>query len=149
MSTYLPYDGAEPVNSQRRTKYKASCEVCGKNDVYAWRAHGLMRCDDHMPKRAFFTFGQNHRHVKDIGQGQVVFDKDVVLVIEAPWNHEPRKVMYKLFGARWSMEYSEQPSMHHFPRGFLYAAFSDGVYIDPEEIDVEAALEGSDNNEQA
>lgn len=53
---------------------------------------------------AYFTFGQQHRHIF----GGCVLDKDVVVRIIAK---DPRDVMWQLFGAKWSMQYDEQPDM--------------------------------------
>lgn len=61
-------------------------------------------------KTSYFTFGQSHFH----NINGTVFDKDVVVKITAEF---PREVMFKVFGPKWSMEYSKPPDMSFFPKG--------------------------------
>jgi hypothetical protein len=63
-------------------------------------------------KTGYFTFGQDHEHVKN---GQV-FDKDTVVKITA---FDPREVMFMEFGTKWSMHYDEPPDMRFFPGGVI------------------------------
>lgn len=64
-------------------------------------------------KNHYFTFGQAHRHVIK----SVVYDKDCVVAIKAKDAGLAREKMFKLFGAKWSMQYDELPEMIYFPRG--------------------------------
>lgn len=61
---------------------------------------------------SYFTFGQCHYHNID---GRV-FDKDTVVKITAD---DPREVMFKTFGHKWSMQYDNPPNMDHFPGGII------------------------------
>ncbi len=61
-------------------------------------------------KVSYFTFGQSHAHAV----GGFTYDKDVVVKIVAD---DPRRVMYEIFGDKWSMEYDELPDLKLFPRG--------------------------------
>lgn len=53
---------------------------------------------------SYFTFGQTHVH----SVNGHTFDKDTVVKITA---EDPREVMFKHFGAKWSMQYDKQPNM--------------------------------------
>lgn len=59
---------------------------------------------------SYFTFGHGHVHSVD----GFTYDKDVVLKLTADY---PRGEMFKMFGPKWAMEYSEPPNMEYFPRG--------------------------------
>ena len=56
-------------------------------------------------KTSFFTFGQSHVHVLDDGTR---LDRDTTVKIVA---EEPRDIMTRLFGAKWSMEYDFLPPL--------------------------------------
>lgn len=61
-------------------------------------------------KTKYFTFGQNHIHKVD----GFIFDCNIVVKISAK---NPRKIMFKIFGDKWSFEYDSIPEMEFFPRG--------------------------------
>ena len=63
-----------------------------------------------MKKKMWFAFGQSHVH----NVNGFVFDKDIVVEIEA---EDPRRLMFEMFGVKWSMQYKEKPDMSLFPRG--------------------------------
>jgi len=58
----------------------------------------------------YFTFGQGHVH----SISGFTFDKDIVVAITSK---DPRKTMFDLFGAKWSMEYLDCPDLYFYPRG--------------------------------
>lgn len=61
---------------------------------------------------SYFTFGQSHAHAVD----GITYDKDCVVAITA---EDPRAEMFRLFGAKWAMQYDEPPDLKHFPRGIF------------------------------
>lgn len=61
---------------------------------------------------AYFTFGQSHVHSFN---GRTL-DKDIVLKITA---EDPRAEMFRLFGPKWAMQYSNPPRMDLFPGGIV------------------------------
>lgn len=63
-------------------------------------------------KTAYFTFGQCHFHKIN----NQIFDKDIVVKITS---HDPRLVMFELFGSKWSMQYDDPPDMKLYPRGII------------------------------
>ena len=64
--------------------------------------------------KTYVTFGQSHFHLIN----GVIFDKDCVAVVEGG-----RKEVFKLFGPKFCLEYTESEFDHdlmqYFPRGFI------------------------------
>jgi len=74
--------------------------------------------DEKGTKRFYCTFGQDHHH--EIGG--VIYDKDVVLEIEAPNKELAHVLMFKYFNSKWSMCYETRPvprMMALFPGGII------------------------------
>lgn len=72
-----------------------------------------------MKSTSYFTFGQSHVHLLSYPGGSIIrLDKDIVLKIT---DEDPRAVMERLFGQRWSFEYSEDnpPDFELYPRGLI------------------------------
>ena len=63
-------------------------------------------------KTRWFTFGQNHTH----RFVDVTLDCDIAVEITA---EDPRAEMFRLFGAKWGMEYDERPEERFIPRGVI------------------------------
>ena len=68
-------------------------------------------------KTFYFTFGQIHRHVVN----DIVFDKNVVVRIDAEDYDSARGKMFELFGKTWASQYRELPNMDFYSRGIIDA----------------------------
>jgi hypothetical protein len=63
-------------------------------------------------RTSWFTFGSGQAH----HVAGFTFDPDIVVKITAA---DPRAVMLRWFGSKWSMEYDEEPDMSYFRRGIV------------------------------
>jgi hypothetical protein len=68
-----------------------------------------------MKMKKYFSFGVGHHHIIN----EVVFDTDVLVEIEEKEGVCARDIMFFVFGPKWSFEYTEKPSMEHFPAGII------------------------------
>lgn len=78
-------------------------------------------------KKAFVTFGQNHRHTV----AEQVFDKDTVAVIHAETEEEAREIAFKTFSDKWAFLYFqedwEDDMAEYYPKGYLYLKDKDSL----------------------
>jgi glutathionyl-hydroquinone reductase len=66
----------------------------------------------------YFTCGQSHSHKIT---GNVVWDKDSVLKVVATDEETARDKVFRMFGPKWSMCYTEETiSMEYYPKGICY-----------------------------
>lgn len=65
--------------------------------------------------KSYFTFGQAHVHPKT-----KIALKDYWIEVEAPTRNRARELIHKIFGSKWSMQYSEQEfNKEYFTKGCL------------------------------
>lgn len=73
--------------------------------------------------KTFITFGQQHIHKIDTPEGEKVFDKDTVGVIEAENEGKARDIAFSLFDDKFGTTYTEghwkPENIDFFPKGFV------------------------------